>query len=165
MLFPFTRQGFGFRIRSCLYHWRPTVIRLIKFKVDKSCPFYLDHFHGDVCSLGFWNKETWTVMHSRAARNTWKDTFFTLFWKQRLKDEQLKYQRRRRTNEIFKLRQICEQFNMKISTVETKVLTFRDKEPERKTLIINDQIIEDVRHFAHVGVMLAMTKITMEILG
>ena len=52
---------------------------------------------------------------------------------------------------VFKLNQICEQYNMKISTAKTKVMAFRGKQPVRTKIIINDQTIEQVNHFNYLG--------------
>lgn len=52
---------------------------------------------------------------------------------------------------IFKLNETCEQYNMKISLIKTKVMAFIGKEPIRTKIIINNRCIEQVSHFNYLG--------------
>ena len=48
---------------------------------------------------------------------------------------------------VFKLHQICKQYNMKISTIKTNVMAFRGKQPIKTEIMIIDQIVEQVSQF------------------
>lgn len=52
---------------------------------------------------------------------------------------------------IFKLNEIGEQYNMKISLIKTKVMAFIGKEPIRTKIAINNCCIEQVSHFNYLG--------------
>lgn len=57
---------------------------------------------------------------------------------------------------IFKLSQILEKYNMRISTNKTKVMAFRGQEPVRSKIVLNNQTIEQIGSFNFLGCMISL---------
>ena len=50
------------------------------------------------------------------------------------------------TKPVYQLGRICHEYNLKISTIKTKIMTFKGKIPIRSKIIIDNKIIGQISH-------------------